>query len=65
MQVQVYLFFAGRCEEAIDFYRKTLGAEVMMLMRFKESPEPPQPGMIHPVPRTKLCTLACASAIPW
>lgn len=44
----VYLFFAGRCEEAIDFYRKTLGAEVMMLMRFKESPEPPQPGMIPP-----------------
>jgi PhnB protein len=37
MQVQVYLFFAGRCEEAIDFYRKTLGAEVMMLMRFKEA----------------------------
>ena len=48
MQVQVYLFFAGRCEEAIDFYKKTLGAEVMMLMRFKDSPEPPQPGMIPP-----------------
>ena len=48
MQVQAYLFFAGRCEEAIDFYKKTLGAEVMMLMRFKDSPEPPQPGMIPP-----------------
>jgi PhnB protein len=48
MQVQVYLFFAGRCEEAIEFYKKTVGAEVMMLMRFKDSPEPPQPGMIPP-----------------
>jgi PhnB protein len=48
MQVQVYLFFAGRCEEAVEFYKKTLGAEVMMLMRFKDSPEPPQAGMIPP-----------------
>ena len=44
MQIQPYLFFDGRCEEAITFYQKTLGAEVQMLMRFKESPEPPQPG---------------------
>ena len=44
MQVQPYLFFDGRCEEAIEFYKKALGAEVQMLMRFKESPEPPQPG---------------------
>ena len=40
MQVQPYLFFDGRCEEAIEFYRGALGAEVEMLMRFKESPEP-------------------------
>jgi PhnB protein len=40
MQVQPYLFFDGRCEEALEFYRKTLGAEVKMMMRFKESPEP-------------------------
>jgi PhnB protein len=39
MQIQPYLFFDGRCEEAIDFYRRTLGAEVTMLMRFKESPD--------------------------
>jgi PhnB protein len=39
MQVQPYLFFEGRCEEALEFYRKTLGAEVTMLMRFKDSPE--------------------------
>lgn len=46
--VQSYLFFNGRCEEAIEFYRKALGAEVEMMMRFKESPEPPPPGMVPP-----------------
>ena len=39
-----YLFFSGRCEEALEFYRKALGAEVEMLMRFDESPTPPPPG---------------------
>jgi len=48
MHVQPYLFFEGRCEEALEFYRKALGAEVTMLMRFKDSPEPPQPGMLPP-----------------
>ena len=43
MQIQPYLFFNGRCEEAIDFYRKALGAEVEMMMRFKESPDPLPP----------------------
>jgi PhnB protein len=38
MQVQSYLFFNGRCEEAIEFYKKTLGAKVEMMMRFKEAP---------------------------
>ena len=38
MQVQSYLFFDGRCEEAIEFYKKTLGAKVDMMMRFKEAP---------------------------
>ncbi len=42
-----YLFFAGRCEEALEFYGKALGAEVEMLMRFSESPEPPPPGMLQ------------------
>lgn len=42
--VQPYLFFGGSCEEAIEFYRTALGAEVVMLTRFKESPEP-QPGL--------------------
>src|SRR5690242_20397535 len=39
MQTQVYLFFDGRCEEALDFYKKNLGADVQMMMRFKDSPE--------------------------
>jgi len=39
VQVQPYLFFDGRCEEAINFYRKAVGAEVQMLMRYKESPD--------------------------
>ena len=42
-----YLFFSGRCEEALEFYRKALGAEVEMLMRFDESPTPPPPGMLQ------------------
>ena len=44
--IQPYLFFNGSCEQAVDFYRTALGAEVEMMMRFKESPEPPQPGMV-------------------
>ena len=40
MQVEPYLFFEGRCEEALDFYHRSLGVEVTMLMRFKESPDP-------------------------
>jgi PhnB protein len=39
MQVQPYLFFDGRCEEALEFYKRALGAEVQMLMRFKDNPE--------------------------
>ncbi len=46
--VQPYLFFNGCCEQAVEFYRKALGAEVEMIMRFKESPEPHQPGMVPP-----------------
>jgi PhnB protein len=38
--VQPYLFFGGRCEEALEFYRTALGAEMQMLTRYKESPEP-------------------------
>jgi PhnB protein len=38
--VQPYLFFEGRCEEAVEFYRKALGAEVTALVRFKDNPDP-------------------------
>ena len=48
MQVQPYLFFDGRCEEALAFYRAVLGAEVTTLMRFKDSPEPMTPSMCPP-----------------
>jgi PhnB protein len=40
MAVTPYLFFDGRCEEAIAFYQKAIGADVQMLMRFKDSPDP-------------------------
>jgi len=40
MQVQPYLFFDGRCEQALDFYRKSLGAKVEFLTRYKDNPEP-------------------------
>lgn len=46
--VQPYLFFAGRCEEALEFYKSALGAQVDMLMRYSDSPEPPPPGMVPP-----------------
>ena len=46
--IQPYLFFNGSCEQAIEFYRKALGAEVEMMIRFKESPEPPPPGAVPP-----------------
>jgi PhnB protein len=42
--VQPYVFFDGKCEEAIEFYKRALGATVNMLMRFKDSPEPQPPG---------------------
>src|SRR5215217_2988028 len=48
MQVQPYLFFEGRCEEALGFYREALGAEVTALMRFRECPDPPPPGTMAP-----------------
>lgn len=46
--VQSYLFFDGQCEQAIEFYKRALGAEVDMLMRYKDSPEPPPPGCEPP-----------------
>ena len=53
MRIEPYLFFDGRCEEAIAFYRQALGAEVVMLMRWKDHPEP-QPGMTPPGAEEKI-----------
>jgi PhnB protein len=42
MEIQPYLFLEGRCEEAAEFYRSAVGAEVLMMMRYKDSPDPDQ-----------------------
>lgn len=54
MQIQPYLFLDGRCEEAIEFWRKAVGAEVQMMMRWKDCPEkgnmpstPPDDKVMH------------------
>jgi PhnB protein len=54
MKVQPYLSFEGRTEEAIEFYKKALGAQVDMLMRHKDSPDEPPPGMIPPGSENKI-----------
>ncbi len=46
--IQPYLFFNGRCEEALEFYRSALHAKVAMILRFNESPEALPPGMLKP-----------------
>jgi PhnB protein len=46
--LQTYLFFEGRCEEALEFYKRAIGAEVTRLFRFKDSPEPPDPNLMGP-----------------
>lgn len=46
--VHTYLFFGGRCDEALEFYKQAIGAKVGMVMRFNESPEPAPPGMLEP-----------------
>ncbi|OZB63928.1 MAG: hypothetical protein B7X31_04915 [Thiomonas sp. 13-66-29] len=47
-RIQPYLFFGGRCEEALAFYRDALGAQIDMLLRFDESPEPVPAGVLQP-----------------
>ena len=46
--VQPYLFFGGRCEEALEFYRGALGAQVDFLTHYQDSPEPQPPGLLPP-----------------
>lgn len=52
--LQTYLYFNGRCEEAIEFYKRAVGAEVEMLMRFKDNPEPPPADQCPPGTENKV-----------
>ena len=45
MYIQSYLFFDGKCQEALDYYVSALGAKVEMAMKFKDSPAPPDQKM--------------------
>ncbi|XHS79414.1 VOC family protein [Burkholderiaceae bacterium UC74_6] len=54
MKIDPYLFFDGRCEEAIEFYKSSLGAEVQMIMRNSDSPAPPPEGMLPPGSENKI-----------
>jgi PhnB protein len=61
MNVQSYLFFDGRCEEALEFYKRTLGAEVMRVMRFGDNPEGHEHGTVAPGSENKV--MHCAFRI--
>ena len=54
MLVHPYLFFDGRCEEALEFYKEALDAEVEALMRFQDSSDPAPPGMVPPGSENKV-----------
>jgi PhnB protein len=54
MQIQPYLFFEGRCDEALEYYGRALGAEVTMLMRYKDNPEPPDKSKAPPGSENKV-----------
>jgi len=54
MQIHPYLYFEGRCEEAVEFYRRALGAEVLFLMRFKDSPDPQELSRLPPGAENKV-----------
>jgi PhnB protein len=58
MLIQPYLFFEGRSEEAAEFYRRAVGAEVTMLMRNKDAAEPPPPGTLPPGSENKVMHMA-------
>ncbi len=56
MQIQPYLFFAGRAEEAANFYCDAVGAKLLMLMRFRDSREPRHRRPVRAPRRTRSCT---------
>ena len=63
--VQPYLFFGGRCQEALDFYKTALGAQVDFMMRYSESPEPLPPGRVPPGWENKImhCSFRIGSSV--
>ncbi|MBW6396669.1 VOC family protein [Roseomonas sp. HJA6] len=54
MPITPYLFFEGRAEEAIAFYKTAIGATAPVMMRNSDSPEPPPPGMMPPGSEQKI-----------
>lgn len=46
--IRPYLFFNGRCEEALQFYKEAIGAKIGMVLHFNESPDPVPPGILAP-----------------
>ena len=48
LSAQPYILFGGRCEEALEFYQRAVGAKVEEMMRFKDNPDPMPPGMLTP-----------------
>ena len=65
MTIQPYLFFDGRCEEALDFYKTALGAKVEMVMRFKENPDSRRPSICLSTRREDHACELHRSATPW
>ena len=59
MYIQPYLFFDGRCQEALDYYVSALGAKVEMSMRFKDSPEPAGHGQMPPGSENNVMHASC------
>ena len=44
MRVEPYLMMSGRCEEALEFYKQAVNAQVVMILRMKDAPDaPPMP----------------------
>ena len=54
MTIRPYLFFDGRCEEALAFYKAALGAELGVAMRFGDAPDQPPPGTMPPGSERKI-----------
>ena len=54
MLVQPYLFFEGSCEAALEFYKRAVGAEIKLLVRVKDAPDPPPASMVAPGSENKI-----------